>query len=375
MTKDNMDARTAPVAVWQLLEGLRGQDLVDWRVAEVENRGSIEERNLDSLPIPFGWFVVGYSDDLKVGEVKPIHYFDQQLVMWRGEDGQVRIIDAYCKHLGANMAYGGRVQGNYLECPFHAWTYNEEGSVTSVPYAERIPPSAARKCDKQWAVVEENKFIWTWYHPLNEAPKWEVEAFSEVHNPDWTEYDRYDWIVYGPVQNMAENGVDAAHFKYIHGTPDLPDYDFDFDGHKRSAKVDAKMGTPKGEVDGTIAYGTVGAGQSWTKFTGISETLLIAGITPISQEKTHVRFAFTQPKEEANGPMAGLAKAMRNEICKQLDQDKVVWDRQKYMPRPSICDGDGPILPFRSFFSQFYAEWNTGNDKSVTQLNLNKKQS
>ena len=27
------DARTAPVAVWQVLEKLRGQDLLDWRLA------------------------------------------------------------------------------------------------------------------------------------------------------------------------------------------------------------------------------------------------------------------------------------------------------------------------------------------------------
>lgn len=376
MTKDAMDARTAPVAVWQILENLKGDDLVAWRVADVENRGSLEERNLDDLPLPFGWFVVAYTDEIGVGEVKPLHYFDQKLAMWRGQDGQVRIIDAFCKHLGANMAYGGRVQGNDLECPFHAWTYNEEGSVTSVPYAERIPPSAARKCAHQWPVAERNNFIWVWYHPNGEAPKWEVEEFEETKDPNWTAYDKHEWIVYGPVQNMAENGVDAAHFKYIHGTPNLPEYNFDFDGHRRTAVVAARMGTPKGEVDGTISYGTVGAGQSWTRFTGISETLMIAGITPISRDKTHVRFAFTQPKEEAEGPSAGLSKAMRREICKQLDQDKVVWDRQKYMPRPAICDGDGPILAFRSFFSQFYAEWQTDeDDQKIRKLNLSSNNS
>ena len=259
-----------------------------------------------------------------------------------------------------------------MECPFHAWEYNEEGAVTAVPYAKKVPPSAARPCEAQWKVVESNKQILVWYHPFNEAPKWEPESFDQVHDPEWTEYKKYEWIVHGPVQNMAENGVDAAHFKYIHGTDSFPDYDFEFDGHKRSASVEAKMPTPKGVVDGTIAYGTVGAGQSWTKFSGISETLMVAGITPIDQERTHIRFAFTQPKSEAEGPMANLAKAMRREICKQLDQDKVVWDRQKYMPKPSICDGDGPILPFRKFFAQFYAEW--GDDaKKITKLKIDKK--
>ena len=34
------DARVAPDAVWQVLSKLKGQDLLDWRLAEVENRPS-----------------------------------------------------------------------------------------------------------------------------------------------------------------------------------------------------------------------------------------------------------------------------------------------------------------------------------------------
>ena len=363
---------TSHVAVWQQLAGLKGESLDKWRMESPDSRATVQDRNLDALPMPFGWFMVAYSDELEIGDVKPLYYFGKDLVLWRGEDGKARVIDAYCKHLGAHMGYGGRVSGNNLECPFHAWEYNEEGSVQAVPYAKKVPPSAARPCEKQWNVSESNKQILVWYHPFGEAPKWESEDFEQVHDPEWTDYKKFEWIVYGPVQNMAENGVDSAHFQYIHGTKDFPDSDFEFKGHRRTASVDAKMPTPKGVVDGTIAYCTVGPGQAWTKFTGISETLMIAGITPIDQERTHVRFAFTQPKSEAEGPMASLAKAMRREICKQLDQDKVVWDRQKYMTKPSICDGDGPIVPFRSFFSQFYAEWDS-TKKRITELKVNKK--
>ena len=33
-------------------------------------KGNIEERNIH-LPIPFGWYVMAYSDELAAGEVKP----------------------------------------------------------------------------------------------------------------------------------------------------------------------------------------------------------------------------------------------------------------------------------------------------------------
>ncbi|MBT7177393.1 MAG: (2Fe-2S)-binding protein, partial [Gammaproteobacteria bacterium] len=68
-----------------------------------------------------------------------------------------------------------------------------------------------------------------------------------------------------------------------------------------------------------------------------------------------LRFAFTQLKSDRDGDNGGLAKAVIKDICKQLDQDKVVWDRQKYIENPPLCQGDGPINDFRNFFRQFYA--------------------
>ena len=72
---------TAHVAVWEQLKGLKGDDLAAWRMNPVENRATVKERNLDTLPLPFGWFMVAYSDELAVGEVKPLYYFGRDLVL------------------------------------------------------------------------------------------------------------------------------------------------------------------------------------------------------------------------------------------------------------------------------------------------------
>ena len=348
------DARTAPVAVWQVLEKLRGQDLLDWRLAEVKNRASVEDRNLD-IGFPFGWYAIELSAGLAVGEVKPLRYFARDLAMWRGEDGQVRIVDAYCKHLGAHMGHGGKVHGNLLECPFHAWRYDgDEGVVKDIPYSKVIPPQVKRKCTTTYPVTEANRWIWMWYHPEGAAPLWEVERLPECSDPEWTDFEVHEWNVWGNIQNMAENGVDVAHFKYIHGTANVPLGDLRWGEWGRGADVKAKMGTPWGEVDGQISYDTMGPGQSWTRFTGISETLLVACITPVELDHCHTRFCFTQPRAQANGERAGVAKAIIRDICKQYDQDKVVWDRQKFQPDAIICAGDGPIAQFRDYYARYY---------------------
>ena len=94
------------------------------------------------------------------------------------------------------------------------------------------------------------------------------------------------------------------------------------------------------------------AGQPWTRFSGICETLLVSGVTPVARDVTHLRFAFTQLRSDRG---SGVAKAVIRDICKQLDQDKAIWDRQRYIEKPPLCRDDGPIVEFRNFFRRFYA--------------------
>ncbi|MBW2403961.1 MAG: Rieske 2Fe-2S domain-containing protein [Deltaproteobacteria bacterium] len=60
---------------------------------------------------PRGWFQVAYSDELEAGEVQPLKYFGVELVMFRTEDGEVSVLDAFCPHMGAHLGYGGKVDG------------------------------------------------------------------------------------------------------------------------------------------------------------------------------------------------------------------------------------------------------------------------
>ena len=77
-----------------------------------------------SSHLPEGWFPMGWSHELAKGEVKTLHYFDRELVMWRGDDGEVAVQDAFCLHLGAHRGIKGEVRGNDLMCPWHGWEYD-----------------------------------------------------------------------------------------------------------------------------------------------------------------------------------------------------------------------------------------------------------
>ena len=54
-------------------------------------------------------FVLLESRDLSRGQVKQVEALGQNLAVFRGsETGTVFVTEAYCPHLGANIAAGGR---------------------------------------------------------------------------------------------------------------------------------------------------------------------------------------------------------------------------------------------------------------------------
>jgi 3-ketosteroid 9alpha-monooxygenase subunit A len=51
------------------------------------------------------------STELKIGAVKSIRLCGQELVLFRGENGKVSALDAYCPHMGTHLGKG-KVVGN-----------------------------------------------------------------------------------------------------------------------------------------------------------------------------------------------------------------------------------------------------------------------
>ena len=325
--------------------------------------------NSSTLPMPFGWFHVGYGDDLKVGDVKALEYFGKQLVMFRTEAGEVKILDAYCPHLGAHLGYGGKVHGESIACPFHGWEFNGSGQCTAVPYAKNMPPKVAggKEAIYAYPVVERNKFIFVWYHPQQAAPTYEITPIKECEDADWHIAQTEEWVLRGQIQEIAENGIDAAHFVSVHGALEVPAADkIVFDGVRRNAKYEnivPKM-LPDGSLDPeggtTLVYLTsIAEGPSLGVqfFTGAVQTVLLGSSTPIDNERVIIRFAFFEPKTMDEGQRV-LASFAKMELCRQVEADMPIWENKVYKPDPILCDGDGPVHLFRKWFSQFYAPSN-----------------
>ena len=159
-----------------------------------------------------------------------------------GRDRRGARQDAFCPHLGAHLGHGGAVEGCELRCPFHGWKFDAEGANTDIPYSDRVNRKAQLRT---YPVAERNGFVLVWYHPDDKPPSWDVEEMPDLHTGEFTGPIRTHHVVNAGVQEMGENAVDSAHFRYVHNTATVPEIEpYEIDGHRSDHEVAAAVPDP-----------------------------------------------------------------------------------------------------------------------------------
>ena len=291
------------------------------------------------FPVPNGWFVVAEAGDIEPGEVRALHYFDRDLVLYRATDGTPHVMDAHCTHLGAHLAVGGRVEDQCLRCPFHGWKFDgDTGQCVDIPYGDssRVPP---RSKARTYPTLERNHMIWAWYHGQGGDPFYEVPEVPEFHDPEWSEILVRDFEVRTSAQEMAENNVDFSHFRYVHGTEAIPEDEFTTEGtYKRAVSS-----------GGAFVREGFGLGLGVLRVKGF--VTFLSSTTPIDAGLLHVRWVFCAPR--ANGD-DGTLKAAES-FCSGVSQDIPIWENKVYRDPPIITKAEKDILEHRRWCQQFYS--------------------
>ena len=140
--------------------------------------GTLRRRSRTHLPLvtdreawPRGWYDVCFADDLKRGAVRGVRMFGADWAVFRTRSGKVGVVDAVCRHLGADLAAAGRVKGEHLQCGFHGWEFGCDGVCEAAPGVDR-PPRAARQLPLH--AMEHLGTVWVWYGDgdPSRSPRW-----------------------------------------------------------------------------------------------------------------------------------------------------------------------------------------------------------
>ena len=92
---------------------------------------------------PTGWFQIGWSADRQSAMSCRCTTSAGIWSPFAASAGGVSVLDAHCQHLGANLAFGGCVVEDGIQCPFHGWVWNGNGRNVRIPYEKR--PNKGRR--------------------------------------------------------------------------------------------------------------------------------------------------------------------------------------------------------------------------------------
>ncbi|MFH7029317.1 MAG: Rieske 2Fe-2S domain-containing protein [Heteroscytonema crispum UTEX LB 1556] len=158
-----------------------------------------------------GWYWLIPSRELKKGRVKPVNLLGKELAIYRGTDGTVVAVDAYCPHMGAHLAEG-KVEGNGLRCFFHNWKFDSEGACVEIPCLDELLPVKL----KTWHTAEKYGMIWVWTgktpeQPLPFVPELEYEECDSAFATTFEKNCHPNLVMI--------NAIDAQHFNTVHNLP------------------------------------------------------------------------------------------------------------------------------------------------------------
>lgn len=334
---------------------------------------------LSSYRYPTGWFPIGWSADIEVGEVKPIHYFGREMVMFRTESGELTVLDAYCQHLGAHMGHGGVVKGECIQCPWHGWHWGTDGVNAKIPYSE-IGSKPHVKI-RRWQTLEWYGYILIWHDRHDRAPYWEPPAVPEF---DERPEDFYAMLPYSRMLNrvkvhpqmIVENAADPYHVEYTHEAHrPATTSSFSVKEHHLHATVNANFGgkrpstwlTPDGPVDCDVIYDTYGIGLGFVRFPPqLLESILITGHTPVDEEFTNYFFVMALKREPGDTSEAPTGRAERFMKSQQaiIKQDFKPWEHMQYLSKPNLAPEEArDYAALRRWAHRFYpGEEPSGHD-------------
>ena len=306
--------------------------------------------------IPVGWYAVSTSDEVKAGDVRTLKYFGEELILYRTESGEAHLTGAYCPHMGAHLAKSS-VDGENLECPFHGFQFGTDGRCVRA-YGKSVPRKAKLET---WPIREHNGYIFAWYHPQGLQPEWEIPTLPGPEE-GWTKFRTRAIEVLSHPQETSENSVDVGHFVQLHGFGDAwYEGELDIQGHLLKGGYGIKYVLPGIKVAFTTTFKVEvhGLGYSLVRVTVPrfdAQINLLVLSTPIDNGKIVLR---TSASVRNWGPRAWtyfVREAAGMGLNREVGQDAPIWETKRYLERPILAEGDGPIAEYRRYCKQFYPQ-------------------
>ena len=170
------------------------------------------------------WYPIVRSEDLAPDQPEKVKVLGVNLVAFRDQDGQARVLSDTCVHRGGSL--GGawsagnapRIVNGCIVCPYHGWEYGGDGECKNIPsigYGKK-PPSRA-KVDA-YPVQEKYGIVFAFLGDLPEEERPPLLEVEEYGQEGWRANSILILDVDYYYERSIENALDPAHNEFVHPT-------------------------------------------------------------------------------------------------------------------------------------------------------------
>lgn len=277
------------------------------------------------------WHPVASLEQFESTAIMSVRLLGEDIVLWK-VDGHYHAWQDLCIHRGTKLSLG-KVKDGCLQCPYHGWTYDQEGKCVHIPaHPDQLPPSKARV--KRYYLQERYGLLWV----CKGEPAHDIPPFPENEEPGFVTAvcdPALHVQAHGP--RLIENFLDAAHFPFVHAGV-LGDQN-----HPEISNFQARIGSNGVESDPIEVYqpdpfgGTAGIvyytyhafrplTAHFTKRTGESAFGLMLTITPHDERDSTGWFIVSAPNMQNS---ASLKAIYSPRILKIFEEDRVIVESQR----------------------------------------------
>ncbi len=160
------------------------------------------------------WYAAALGKDVNADKPLKVRMLGQNFALYRDSTGVARCVSDICIHRCASLS-AGKVKGDCVECPYHGWRFNGDGTCTAIPSLGIDAKIPARARIDAYPTQEKYGLVFAFLGDLPEAERPPLLEIAEWGREGWRCINlEYTWAANW--ERSMEAGLDPAHAEFVH---------------------------------------------------------------------------------------------------------------------------------------------------------------